>query len=113
MIHEHHAPAAGDDRVALPAVAPWELNPECPRCGHALHPWFLEWLLLAAGKAAHQFCYCVGDQDSKVKVPGIDLRNMQPGVAEIQTLCFGVYTEHLHVMCQRCSFRWLMACKGR
>lgn len=114
MIREHHQLTGEEDyRVTIPVVAPWEENPMCPKCNHCVKPRWLGWLIAATGRYAHQKQYCPGDQNSKVKVAGMNMVTQEVSAFELPTICFGIIEEHLHILCTCCGWKWLMECKTK
>jgi hypothetical protein len=35
------------------------------------------------------------------------------GMANVPVQCFGIYEEHIHCRCGRCSWSWLMAVRSQ
>ena len=112
MIQEHHEDIPEGYRVSAPVVLPWAEYPECPKCAHGLKPLFLRWWMVARGKQAQELAYCRGDLNSTMRVPAMNLAEMQFAMVEQKIPCFGVFDEHFHVTCGRCSYRWLMQCRA-
>ena len=114
MIREYQEHIPDNFTVSAPAVVPWTRFPSCPKCGHTMGAgiWLLAVWRAARGECAQNYVYCAGDQNSTLKVPGLNLETGGMKVMDIRVPCFGVFTEHLHLGCGRCRFGWLMACKG-
>jgi len=91
--------------VTVPEVKPFSRRPECAKCGSQVS--FIG-DLLPFGYSFATYQYCPGNLDSKVKVR----RFLQPEV-EMETSCFGIYEEHLHLRCNRCGYHSLMSTKGK
>jgi hypothetical protein len=113
MIEEAHS--ADFTSLRLPFVAPWTAFPVCLKCGHQLGAGMrlVRWFYLAKGASAHRIAWCRGDQNSTVGVTEMRFgsEGAQMSVEQVNVLCFGVIEEHLHVVCGRCSYSWLMAVK--
>lgn len=114
MIREHHENIPDDYRVAAPAVLPWVRFPACQKCGHTLGAGIplLALLCQAKGEAAQNYTYCLGDQNSTVPVTSLNPATGEIRPAMVQTACFGIFHDHLHLACSRCGYRWLMAVRG-
>jgi hypothetical protein len=115
MIREHHSPDA--DHIALPLLMPWMRYPVCEKCGYQLGNGMLllRALALAKGKSSQAYCYCAGDMNSTIPVPGMHIERGEatPKMVDVPVHCFGVYQEHLHLRCGRCGWQWLMAVKEK
>lgn len=101
--------------AAVPKLAPFSIYPRCPKCAGELGagiPFLRRWLR-AHGTQAQTFVYCSGGSDEKLKVPGLHFgpEGAHPALMDVQSACWGLVQEHLHLQCGRCSFRWLMAVK--
>jgi hypothetical protein len=115
MITEHHEHIPDDYMVSVQPVHPWTLCPRCPKCGHGLGVGIplTQFLLNAFGCCSQTYAYCKGSQDSRARVPTLNIANGEMGVGLINIPCFGIFHEHLHLACNRCRFDWLMECKTR
>lgn len=96
------AAADTDLKMEVMELKPFEAWPTCQKCG--LHVTLMDRVRSSNGVASANYSYCAGSLDSTVNVS-------LPfgGKAEMSTSCFGVFEEHLHLTCNRCGFRWLMA----
>lgn len=114
-VYPFRAPVPNDETIiSAPKVLPWTRFPECPKCGGSLGAGIRLAAIWRAlhGECAQAYSYCAGDQNSTVRVPGLNMTTGEMGSMDIKTACFGVFHEHLHLRCGRCSFAWLMAVKG-
>jgi hypothetical protein len=109
-----NAGADDEQRISVQPLAPWARFPVCPKCGYSLGAgyWLTAVWRLTKGECAQRMQFCVGGMDSQMSIPGFNIEKMEPAVAQVPTLCFGIFHEHLHMQCGRCSYRWLMAVKG-
>jgi len=94
----------GDIRVSAPALLPFRVNPSCPKCG--VHVPALSFLM-NPGLATADLMYCVGSKNEKEDV------HTPIGCCTVETGCFGLFAEHLHLRCRRCGFKWLSHTRGR
>ncbi len=110
-VYPYKAPLETDASVKVPPVHPWERFPTCPKCNSSLGdnvPGFRT-LFAAFGWRAQSFAWCKGDHDSTMKHQANVMGGIQIQV-EAPVECFGIFIEHLHVVCGKCRYRWLMEC---
>jgi len=96
---------AEESVVSVMAVLPYSKRPQCAKCGLRMS-WYER--LVFGGRSASSYIYCEGSVDSTRKVSNIFGQQR-----ELPTECFGVFEEHLHLECNRCSHRMLMHVKGK
>jgi hypothetical protein len=114
MIHEYSESIPEDFKVSVAAVHPFTNYPVCPKCGYNLGAGIKPFAIfkLAQGECACGYAYCAGGLNSQAQMPTLNIATGQLGTAPVNVPCFGIFTEHLHMSCNRCRFNWLMAVKG-
>lgn len=90
--------------VEVMPVEAFSLRPRCRKCGWRVGFWARFFI---HGWSAQQWSYCSGNHDSTREVSDMFGRKR-----EVEVTCAGVFEEHLHLQCTRCSFHWLMRTGG-
>lgn len=89
----------GMETISVMLVHPYRARPVCPKCNWGITVYDR---IRHGDRSAQQYSFCKGGLDSRQKVVTMF------GEREMQVSCFGIFDEHIHLQCNRCSFHWLM-----